>query len=105
MTPDEAVTAYSSLSSELQLRVLADYAWELTVVARGTYVPGTEDIADPRRLRMLNEVQHRVIAHICHLLANELRRYPDDVLTRTVIHEDDPELLATFQAVIGRWKP
>jgi hypothetical protein len=59
MTPDEAVTAYSALTASVQLRALAEYAFNLTVIARGTYFPQTEDIADPRRLRLLNEVQHR----------------------------------------------
>jgi hypothetical protein len=32
----------------------------LTILARGTYVPGTDEVFDPRRLRGFNELIHRV---------------------------------------------
>ena len=91
MTPDEAVSAYSTLSAADQLRVLADYAHDLTIIARGTYIPQTEDIADPQRLRLLNEVQHRVTGHMRHLISGNTERYPDDVIVRIIIAEDDAE--------------
>jgi hypothetical protein len=102
MTPEEAVSAYEKLPLDGQIRVLAEYAHNLTVIARGTYVPGTEDIAYPRRLRMLNELQHRVTGHIRHLLANHAKRYPDDVLVRIIIGEGDPELLPSFERAIQK---
>ena len=55
------------------------YAHKLTVIARGTYIPQTEEIVDPRRLRLLNEVQHRVTAHLRHLISGSMKRYPEDV--------------------------
>ena len=82
MTPDEAVAKYSALSASEQLRVLTDYAHDLTVIARGTYVPQTDDIADPLRLRQLNEVQHRVTGHMRDLISSNTTRYPDDVIVR-----------------------
>jgi hypothetical protein len=97
MTLDEIVVAYAALPTDRQIRLLAEYASRLTVIARGTYVPGTEDIADPRRLRMLNEVQHRVTGHLCKLLAHDAGRYPDDVIVRTMIDGDDAELLAAVE--------
>jgi hypothetical protein len=102
MTPGEAVAAYSALSASEQLRVLADYAHDLTVIARGTYVAQTEDIAHPRRLRLLNEVQHRVTGHMRHLIAGNTKRYPDDVIVRIIIAEDDAELLKGFEAAVRR---
>ena len=51
MIADEAVTAFSALPADRRIAVLARYAFEMTIVARGTYVPGTEGIADPQRLR------------------------------------------------------
>lgn len=100
MTPEEAVAAYSALHVAEQLRVLADYAHGLTVIARGTYIPQTEDIADPRRLRLLNEIQHRVTGHMCHLISGNTKRYPDDVIVRIIVAEDDEELLSGFEAAI-----
>lgn len=102
MTPDEAVAAYSALSARDQLRVLANYAHDLTVIARGTYIPQTEDIADPRRLRLLNEVQHRVTGHMLHLISGNTNRYPDDVIVRIIIPKDDAELLKGFETAVRR---
>jgi hypothetical protein len=102
MTADEAVAAYSVLSASEQLRVLAEYAHDLTVIARGTYIPQTEDIADPRRLRLLNEVQHRVTGHMRHLISGDSKRYPDDVIVRIIIAEDDAELLKGFELAVRR---
>jgi hypothetical protein len=100
MALDQAVSTDSALSTGEQLRVLAEYAHHLTVVARGTYVPHTEDIADPRRLRLLNEVQHRVTGHMRHLMSGSIQRYPDDVIVRTIIGEDDAELLSQFDVAL-----
>lgn len=102
MTRDEAIAAYSSLPAIEQLRLLAEYAHDLTVIARGTYVPQSEDIADPRRLRLLNEVQHRVTGHMRHLISGNTKRYPDDVIVRIIIAEDDAELLCGFEAAVRR---
>jgi hypothetical protein len=101
MTLDDLIAAYSSLPVERQTRVLASYAWWLTISARGTYVVGSEDIANPHRLRMLNETQHSVIEHICHLLDGNLQRYPDDVLVNIIVAGEDPELLSRFERVIA----
>ena len=102
MTPDEAVVAFSALPADRQIAVLARYAFEMTIVARGTYVPGTEDIAHPQRLRFLNERQHRVTGHLCHLLAGDAKRYDDNSIVRNVVGEDDAELLSAFEAAIRR---
>ena len=100
MTPDEAVVAFSSLSASEQLRVLVDYAHGLTVIARDTYVPQTEHVADPRRLRMLNEIQHRVTAQMRRLISGSAERYPDDAVVRIIIGEDDAELLTLFETAL-----
>jgi hypothetical protein len=100
MTADEAVTAFSALPTDRQITVLARYAFEMTLVARGTYVPGTEDIASPRRLRLLNEAQHHVTGHICHLLDSDTKRYDDESIVRIVVAEDDAELLNAFETAV-----
>lgn len=102
MTPDEAVAAYSALSESEQLRVLADYAHDLTVIARDTYLPQTQDIAHPRRLRLLNEVQHRVTGHMRRLISGDSKRHPDDVIVRIIVAEDDAEPLKGFEAAVRR---
>ncbi len=42
-------------------------AFELTIAARETYVPQTEDVAEPSKLRACNEILHRVCSHIAAL--------------------------------------
>ena len=41
-------------------RLWARIAFNLTICARLTYVPGTDDVADPPKLRAYNEMLHRV---------------------------------------------
>ena len=102
MTADEAVAAFAALPADRQIAVLARYAFEMTIAARGTYVPGTENIADAQRLRMLNERQHRVTGHICQLLEGDAKRSDDDSIVRIVIAEDDVELLNAFATALRR---
>ena len=100
MTSDEAVAAFSALPVDRQIAVLACFAFKMTIVARGTYVPGTEDVADPQRLRLLNERQHRVTGDICHLLDGGTKRSDGDSIVRLVVAEDDAELLKAFEVAI-----
>ena len=105
MTPDEMAVAYSSLPPDRQARVLADYAHALTIVARGTYVPGTPDVADPPTLRRLNEVLHRVAGHIRHLLAGDTARCPDDVFVGTILAAGQLDLTGLFEEAMSRSGP
>jgi hypothetical protein len=51
----------ASLKDDEKLQMLANLAYHLTIVARDTYaVDG--GVKDPKRLRALNEVQHRMLA-------------------------------------------
>ena|ERR1700682_2282687 len=45
-------------------RFWALVAFNLTVAARETYVPQTEDIAEPAKLRAYNEMLHRICSYI-----------------------------------------
>src|SRR5437588_601001 len=38
MTADEAVAAFSAMAADRQIAVLARYAFEMTILARGTYL-------------------------------------------------------------------
>ena len=93
MTVDEAISAFSSYSAEEKKEFIAQLSYELTVVARGCYEEGQDGLADARRLRRINEVQHRVCAFLWALLRDDPERYPDDVLIRIVLEQPDDELL------------
>src|ERR1043165_2878293 len=93
MTVDEAISTFSSYSAEEKKEFLAQLSYELTVVARGCYEVETEGLAEPQRLRRINEVQHRVSAFLWALLRDDPRRYPDDVLIRIILEQPDDEVL------------
>ena len=80
MTREEAIAKFLALSPDQQISVLAHFGHEITVAARDTYVPGTDEVADAPRLRHANEMLHRVLGHIWHLSEGRAERYPDDVL-------------------------
>jgi len=72
--------AFSALTEQQQVLVLSAYAHDLTMVAREGYVAGGDGLSDPRLLRRINEVQHRVTSAILSRLKGSLERYPDEVL-------------------------
>jgi hypothetical protein len=80
MTREEAVTKFSELSRERQIAVLATFGFEITIDGRATYVPGTNDVANPPQLRRVNETLHRVTSHIRDLANGSRERYPDKVI-------------------------
>ncbi len=93
MTVDEAISVFISYPSEEKEEFLAHLMYELTVLARGTYEVGQEGLTNPRQMRRLNEVQHRVSAFLLALLRNDLKRYPDDLLVKIVLeHPEDNDL-------------
>jgi len=51
-----------SLPSNRRVLFLAALGHALTIAARDTYVPQTEEVLRPQQLRRINEVQHRVLA-------------------------------------------
>ena len=57
------------LTLEQKRQLLARFVWELTIVGRGTYVPESDEVAAPRQLRAVNEIQHRVPARCSRVLA------------------------------------
>lgn len=94
---------FSALPANGQAEVLAHLAHELTVAARDGYEAGTADLADPARVRTLNEIQHRVTGHLAALLHGNAARYPDEVLVRVVLdHPGDPGLERRLGAAFAR---
>lgn len=61
----------AQFSPQQRIRFVARLLNELTVAARETYVPGSEEIAAPRQLRAYNEMQHRAAACLWELMETE----------------------------------
>ncbi len=79
MKPDKAASLFSSLTSEEKISALISLASYLTVWARDTYAVGTDAVAEPERLRLHNEIQHRVIGQLHKIFVDDEKRYPDAV--------------------------
>lgn len=97
MTQQDIVKALASKTRLDQAVVLTRFAHSITIIARDTYAAGTEEVHSPRRLRALNEIQHRLLGHIEKLLADDPQRYPDDVLIKIVTDNHDSKLFSLFQ--------
>ena len=83
MNLEDIAKAATQFSPEQKRRLLARLSFELTIVARDTYVPSSEDIAAPQQLRSFNEIQHRVTSCLLELLDNR----GDDLWIWPVISE------------------
>lgn len=87
-----AIPRFAGSGKEAQLRLLARFGHNFTVAARGTYVPQTDQVHAPSRLRAINEIQHRVLGHIYALLLDSKQRYPDDTMVSIMLEHDDQQL-------------
>ena len=65
----------------LFLVVLAHW---INTFARDTYEAGTEEVLDPKRLRVLNELLHHVINELRNFIFKDEKRYPDEVTIQTI---------------------
>jgi hypothetical protein len=74
-----------SLDNLLQVEILLRFATNLTVAAREAYGDGTYEVREPERLRDMNEIMHQVLQHARHVLMDELKRYPDEVLDSIIL--------------------
>jgi hypothetical protein len=74
----------NSLSHTNKLLWLARIAHYITVSARSTYVPGTEDIKEPKVLRAYNELLHRVTSSLTHHIKGEDDKFPIDAVLATM---------------------
>jgi hypothetical protein len=100
MTVEEAIAAFSGMSSDEQIWFLVGYGYWLTIEARGAYADGIDAPPDAAFLGKINEIQHRVFGHLSHLLDSDGERYPDDVLVKIIVAEDSARLLRLFEKTL-----
>ncbi len=65
------------LSGEQLAKFLVRFAFNLTVVARNTYVTGSDMVDKPKALRGINEIEHRVLGRALHVWDDTWRNDPD----------------------------
>ena len=89
----DAIDTFSHYSPQEKSDFLIRLAHALTILARETYEVGGEGLTQPARLRLINEIQHRVMGFLIALRAHDTRRYPDEVLVRIILeHPEDSDL-------------
>lgn len=86
MTVDQALSIYRGLNANEQQRFLAALAYELTILAREAYSVGEQGINHPRLIRVINEMQHRLLATVAKHLEGDQERFPDEVLLQGLSH-------------------
>jgi hypothetical protein len=94
MTVEEAITVFSSYSAEEKKEFVAQLMHDLTVVARDGYEVGAEGLTNPRRVRKINEIQHRLSSFLRSLLRDDPRRYPDELIVRMALEAPEDEEFA-----------
>jgi len=76
---------FSDLQPIDQARLLAVFLHELTVEARTTYGPSSEQVHDGARLRFVNEIVCRLARFVEQLLGEDDSRPADDVVMRMLL--------------------
>jgi len=78
-----------SLPQSRRVLFLTALGHALTITARDTYVPQTEEVSKPWQLRRINEIQHRVLACQYELLIGKASESFQRSIAQLVL--DQPE--------------
>jgi hypothetical protein len=98
-----AIKTFCHYSDQEKMQFLIRFAHALTILARDTYAVGEDGLTNPLRLRVMNELQHRVTSFLIALMKNEVKRYPDDVLLRILLaHPEDMDLQRRLQEMCAQ---
>ena len=85
MNLQSEIDYFTELQPVDQARLLAVFLHELTVEARNTYGPNTEQVHDGARLRFVNEIVCRLARFMEQLLVDDQTRPGDDVVIRMLL--------------------
>jgi hypothetical protein len=98
MNVNQVIEIFCKYSPQEQTDFLLRFAHAVTILARDTYEVGEKGLTNPSRLRLINEVQHRILSFLLALRKNDEKRYPEDVLLKIILeHPEDPELQRQLQ--------
>jgi len=79
------VERYQRMSTREQALFLSRFAHELTIAARETYDPDSSGLTDPAKLRLVNELMHRIMGQLIAVTTRNLDRYPDEVIFEMIL--------------------
>ena len=99
-----------SLSQTDKILILSRIAHTLTVCARSTYEPKTENILEPKVLRAYNELLHQVTASIAGHVTNDKHYAPLEAIIQMMHdfgrqHDREKEITWALQFVETRHFP
>jgi len=101
-----AIARFSALDKKGQLRFLAQFGFNLTIAARGTFVPQADGVHAPERLRLISECMHRIFDHMAALMDMSERRRPDETIVLIMLDHTDQQLRSqaawAFEEALGR---
>ena len=72
---------FSGLPILEKMKMLSRLQWAASMAARGTYVPGTEEVLHPKALRRITELIHRTSQFQLDVLYGKERRSDEDFFT------------------------
>ena len=108
MTQQDCEKLLSTLSAAEQSRLLALVGHELTILGRSAYEFQGPGVTDPRLLRDLNEIQHRVHGQIFSLARRGEPDFPADLMASWLFGEGKPHLQTglalAFQRAVQRFR-
>lgn len=81
-----------SLDDKAKAVFLATLGHNITVVGRNSYTVQAEGLNKPSQLRMVNEVQHRVLACLRQLLSDQPNTDFQNSIANWVLRQSDSEL-------------
>lgn len=83
MNEDALIMYQNEMSNDLLARYLVDFAFNLTIMARNTYVAGSDEVDRPTALRGIVEISHRVLGRALHVI-NNAERISTDVFVNAL---------------------
>jgi hypothetical protein len=102
-TPNDA---FAALTSEQQIRFLVTLGHNLTIAARSNYAFQSPEVANPKGLRAINELQHRLFNHLRALQTPGSFRFPDTLFVAGMLDHEDSDLRAAcswaFNDALGK---
>jgi hypothetical protein len=104
ITPQECETLLSRMEDADLARFLPLFGHELTVIARTAYEFQGPGVTDPRFLREINEIQHRIFGQLMAIGRGNRSSYlPLDVLASWLLADNKtPRLKLEVAHALGR---
>ena len=100
------VDRFMSASLGRRARFLARVSYLLTVSARETYVVNCPEVENQRKLRVINEMQHRVTSHLGAILETGDFPHPVDSWFEFIrAIADEGQLHEVFESILEEASP